>query len=105
MCRLARSGFPVHAGTKPARGFQGVVRNIEVGLARGPLRPLLPMRLDINRWSPPFARTALELIPGRRVRPSAAYFRSGHHLLDSLTYSLLQHSPAQRFQCVPAVDC
>ena len=63
---------------------------IEVGLARGPLRPPLRMRLDIDRWSPSSARTALELIPCQRVRPSAAYFRSGHLLLDSLTCALRQ---------------
>ena len=68
---------------------------IEVGLARGPLRPPLRMRLDIDRWSTSFPRTVLELIPGRPVRPTAAYFRSGHLLLDSLTHSLLQH-PADR---------
>jgi hypothetical protein len=67
---------------------------IEVGLARGPLRPLLRMRLDIDRWYPPSSRTALELIPCQRVRPTTAYFRSGHFLLDSLTHSLLQHLPA-----------
>ena len=76
---------------------------IKVGLARGPLRPPLPMRLDINRWSPPSSRTALELIPGRRARPTAAYFRSGHHLLDSLTHSL-EHFPAPQLACVPAVE-
>jgi hypothetical protein len=67
---------------------------IEVGLARGPLRPPLRMRLDIDRWSPSSSRTALELIPCQRVRPTTAYFRSGHFLLDSLTHSLLQHLPA-----------
>jgi hypothetical protein len=66
-------------------------RRIEVRLARGPLRPLLRMRLDIDRWSP--SSTALELIPCGRVRPTAAYFRVGHLLLDSLTRSLSQHSP------------
>jgi len=64
---------------------------IEVGLARGPLRPPLRMRLEIDRWSR--SRTALELIPGQLVRPSADYFRSGHLLLDSLTHSLLRHRP------------
>jgi hypothetical protein len=59
---------------------------IEVGLARSPLRPPLRMRLDIHRWSP--SRTALELVPCQLVRPTAAYFRSGHLLLDSLTHSL-----------------
>jgi hypothetical protein len=78
---------------------------IEVGLARGPLRPPLPMRLDIDRWYPSSSsRTALELIPCERVRPTAAYFRSGHHLLDSLTQSLLQHYPPQHLDRVPAVS-
>src|SRR5437762_7604395 len=54
---------------------------IEVGLARGPLRPPLRMRLDIDRWSTSFSKTALELIPRQRLRPTAAYFRSGHLLL------------------------
>ncbi len=76
---------------------------IEVGLPGGPLRPPRRMRLEINRWSPPPSRTALELIPCHRVRPTAAYFRSGHLLLDSLTRSLLQHVPAQHLDCVPAV--
>ena len=66
-------------------------RRIEVRLARGPLRPLVRMRLDIDRWSS--SSTALELIPCGRVRPTAAYFRAGHLLLDSLTRSLPQHPP------------
>jgi hypothetical protein len=36
----------------------------------------------------------VELIPCRRVRPTAAYFRAGHLLLDLLTGSLLQYLPA-----------
>jgi hypothetical protein len=75
---------------------------IEVGLARGPLRPPLRMRLEISRWSRLSSRTALELIPCQRVRPTDAYFRSGHLLLDSLTHSLLQHMPAQHLDRVPA---
>ncbi len=67
-------------------------RQIEVRLARGPLRPLLRMRLDIDRWSS--SSTALELIPCRLVRPTAAYFRAGHLLLDLLTRWLPQHLPA-----------
>ena len=63
-------------------------RRIQVRLARGPLRPLLHMRLDIDRWSS--TSTALELIPSGRVRPTAAYFRAGHLLLDWLTCSLPQ---------------
>jgi hypothetical protein len=59
---------------------------IQIRLARGPLRPPLLMRLDIDRWS---SRTALELIPCQRARPTAGYFRAGHRLLDSLTHALL----------------
>jgi hypothetical protein len=62
---------------------------IQVRLARGPLRPMLRMRLDVDRWSS--SSTAVELIPCRRVRPTAAYFRVGHLLLDALTRSLRQH--------------
>jgi hypothetical protein len=76
---------------------------IEVGLARGPLRPPLRMMLDIDRWYPSSSRTALELIPCQRVRPTTAYFRSGHLLLDSLTHSLLRHLPTQHIDRVPAV--
>ena len=63
-------------------------RRIQVRLARGPLYPMLRMRLDIDRWSA--ASTALELIPSRLVRPTADYFRAGRRLLDSMTYSLSQ---------------
>ena len=66
-------------------------RRIWVHLAQGPLRPLVSMRLDIDRWSS--SCTALELIPCGRVRPTPAYFRAGHLLLDSLTCSLAQHLP------------
>ena len=61
---------------------------IQVRLARGPLHPLLGMRLDIDRWSS--SSTALELIPSRLIRPTADYFRAGDFLLDSLTRSLSQ---------------
>jgi hypothetical protein len=63
-------------------------RRIQVQLARGPLHPLLRMRLDIDRWSS--SSTALELIPCRLVRPTPDYFRAGRLLLDSLTRSLGQ---------------
>ena len=63
-------------------------RRIQVRLARGSLYPPLRMRLDIDRWSS--SSTALELIPGRLVRPTADYFRAGRLLLDSLTRSLPQ---------------
>lgn len=58
---------------------------IEVRLARGLLRRPLRMRLNLDRWSWRPARTALELIPCERVWPTAAYFRAGHLLMDSLT--------------------
>jgi len=67
---------------------------IEVRLARGPLRRPLRMRLDIDHWCA--SASALELIPCRRVRPTAAYFRAGHRLLDALTCWLLQQPAAQR---------
>jgi hypothetical protein len=63
-------------------------RRIEVRLDRGPLYPMLRMRLDIDRWSS--TSTALELIPHRLVRPTADYFQAGRLLLDSLTRSLPQ---------------
>jgi len=66
---------------------------IQVRLARGALRPLLRMRIDIDRWSS--ASTALELIPAGHVRPTAAYFRAGHLLLDSLIRQLQPSPPAQ----------
>jgi len=66
----------------------------EVRRARGPLRPPRRMRLDVDRWSE--SATALELIPCGRVRPTAAYFRAGHLLLDLLTRSLPQHLPPAR---------
>jgi hypothetical protein len=75
---------------------------IEVGLARGPLRAPLRMRLDIARWSRLSSRSALELTPCQFVRPTAAYFRSGHLLMDSLIHALRQHRPAQRPDCVAA---
>jgi hypothetical protein len=64
-------------------------RRIQVRLARGPLHPLLRMRLDIDPWSS--SSTALELIPSKRVQPTVDYFRAGRLLLDSLTRSLSQH--------------
>jgi hypothetical protein len=67
-------------------------RRIQVRLARGPLRSPLRMRLDIDRLSA--SCIAVELIPCGRVRPTTAYFRAGHLLLDVLTRSLLQHLPA-----------
>ena len=87
----------LRAGESLLRGpgghnHQAGTRRIQVRLARGPLRPPLRMRLDIDRWSA--SSTVIELTPCRRVRPTAAYFRAGHLLLDVLTRSLLQYLPA-----------
>jgi hypothetical protein len=79
---------------------------IEVRLARGPLRSLLRMRLDIDRWSSSPSSTALELIPSARVRPGASYFRAGHLLLDRLTHRLrLEREIPSRSTIVAADDC
>jgi hypothetical protein len=77
---------------------------IQARLARGPLRSLLCMRLDIDRWSSSPSSTAFELIPCGRVRPTAAYFRAGHLLLDSLTYLLSQHVPTRHPGCATATQ-
>jgi hypothetical protein len=72
---------------------------VQVRLARGPLRPVLRMRLQADHWSSSPPQTALELIPCGRVRPSAAYFRAGHRLLDQLATSLARPVLAQRPDC------
>ena len=90
----------LHGPAEHDRG-SGTCR-IEVRLARGPLRPLLRMRLHVDCWSPS-SRTALELIPGRRVRTTASYFRAGHLLLDSLTRALQPERQTQVLD-LPAGD-
>ena len=97
--QLTAPGGELRFGTTVLRGpaehdrHLGTCR-IEVRLARGPLRPPLRMRLDIDQWSA--TSTALELIPCRKVRRSAGYFRAGHRLLDSLINALSEHVPAQQ---------
>jgi hypothetical protein len=105
--QLTGPGSELHVGQSLLRGPIEHDRctctcRLEVRLARGPLRPRLPMRLAIDRWSWPPPRTALELIPCRRARPTPAYFQAGHLLLDSLTHSLTRHLPAQRLDGIPA---
>jgi hypothetical protein len=75
---------------------------VRIDMAQGPLRPLLRMRLDVDRWSSP-SRTALELIPCRRVRATTSYFRAGHLLLDSLTLSLELEQQIQALE-LPAAE-
>jgi hypothetical protein len=84
-----RTGRSLVLGPVERVSGPGICR-MDVRLARGRLRP----RLDIDRWTWPSAKTTLELVPGRRVRPTAAYFRAGHLLLDSLTQALSQHAAA-----------
>jgi hypothetical protein len=96
--RLTGHDGELHLGKSFLRGpverdrHSGTSR-IEVRLARGPGRRPVRMRLEIEPW--PSGRTALELIPGQRMRPSAAYFRAGHRLLDSLTHALPTRAPAR----------
>jgi hypothetical protein len=96
--RLTGHDGELHLGKSFLRGpverdpHSGTSR-IEVRLARGPGRRPVRMRLDMDPWSS--ARTVLELVPDQRVRPSAAYFRAGHRLLDSLIYALPAHMPVR----------
>jgi hypothetical protein len=73
---------------------------IEAHLARGPLRPPARMRLGIDHWSA--TATVLELIPHRRVQPTAAYFRAGRDLLEALTHALPQPAVPRPSPAVPA---
>jgi hypothetical protein len=72
---------------------------VQVRLPRGLLGPPLRMRLQADHWSSSPPRTSLELIPCGPVRPSAAYFRAGHRLLDQLARSLARPVPAPRPDC------
>jgi len=100
--RLQGHGSELHVGQSRLRGpiehdrGSGTCR-VEVLLARGPLRPPLRMRLNLDCWSRP-SGTALELIPCGRVRATASYFRAGHLLLDLLAHSL------QLEQAIHALD-
>lgn len=76
------------------RDYHCGICQIQVRLARGPLRPSVRMRLEFAPCSP--TATALELIPCQRVRPSAAYFAAGHRLMDSLTCPLPVNGPARQ---------
>ena len=73
---------------------------IEVRLTRGWLLPPVRMRLEIAPWYA--GATALELIPCKRVRPSAAYFAAGDRLLDSLARALPVRVPVPQR---PDQDC
>lgn len=90
--RTGHDGRPVVCGQAEHDPDSGTCR-VQVLLARGPLRRALPMRLQADHWSSSPPRTALELIPCGPVRPSAAYFRAGHQLLDQLTRSLARPWP------------
>lgn len=61
---------------------------VELG-GRGAWRRL-PMELQVHRWSE--SATLLDLIPRRRVEPSATYFRAGHALQDALRNAIVAHA-------------
>jgi hypothetical protein len=90
-----RAGQPLVCGPVEHDPDSGTCQ-VQVRLARGPLRPPLRMRLQADHWSSSPPRTALDLIPCGHARPSAAYFRAGHLLLDQLARSLARPVPAQR---------
>jgi hypothetical protein len=70
--------------TVPARdAFRFGRGHIDVRLGRGPLRPSLPMDLDVLRWSSAFG-SVLELNPARGVRPDTRYYREGNAVLDRI---------------------
>jgi hypothetical protein len=96
-----RAGRPLACGPAEHDPATGSCR-VQVRLARGPLRPPLRMRLQADHWSSSPPRTALELIPCGRVRPSAAYFRAGHLLLDRLTRSMARPGPTPAPDSLPA---
>jgi hypothetical protein len=99
-CGLQAGHSQLHGPVEHDRGSGTCL--VKVRLARGPLRPLLRMRLHVDCWSPS-SRTALELIPGQRVRTTASYFRAGHLLLDSLTRALQPERQTQVLD-LPAGD-
>ncbi|MFY9998118.1 MAG: hypothetical protein WAK76_01360 [Trebonia sp.] len=68
---VPQAAVPKAADAWPAERDPGsATYRIQVRLARGALRPLLRMGIDIDRWSS--SSTALELIPGGYVRPTTA---------------------------------
>ena len=91
-----RTGRPLVCGPAEHDPESGTCR-VQVRLARGPLRRPLRMRLQAGHWSSAPPQTALELIPCGPVRPSTAYFRAGHRLLDTLARSLArqEHQPTR----------
>jgi hypothetical protein len=76
-------GTPGSLRCGPAEHYQdtGTCR-APVRLAREPPRPVLRMMPPADHCSSPPPRPVPVLIPCRHVRPSAAYFRVGHLLLD-----------------------
>ena len=87
-----RLGHSVLRGPAEHDPYFGTCR-IEACLARGRLRPPTRMRLGIDHWSA--TATVLELIPCRRVQPTAGYFRAGRDLLEALAHTLPQSAVAQ----------
>jgi hypothetical protein len=89
-CGLVRGGrrAVVLANRRhPVRSLGGRAGTLAAGRPRRPTAP---------RWHWSAAATAVELIPCQRARPSAAYLRVGHGLLDSLTCVAATHPPVPR---------
>lgn len=78
---------PLTAGDRPGRC------RLDVMLWRGPLRPKLPMTLDIVSWSAAFG-TWLELEPRRDVRIDGRYFREGNAVLDGIIGAVTGATPS-----------
>jgi hypothetical protein len=84
--RLIASGTELWLGSGVLRGPAGHdphfgTCHIQARLGRGPLRPPLRMRLEIDRWSP--TATALTLIPCQRAWSTTSYFRAGQAAMAS----------------------
>jgi hypothetical protein len=94
--RLGHSQLRGPAGHDPHFG----TCQLEVRLARGPLRRPLRMRLDIDHWSA--TSTTLTLIPCQPARPGPGYFRAGRRLLDSLTCAARELASTPALQPIPA---
>ena len=89
--RVGRSVLRGPVGHDPRFG----TCRVEVRLARARLRPRVRMQLHLDHWSA--TATAVELIPCGHVRPSAAYFRAGRALLDTLTGAVAASPPVPRW--------
>ena len=80
--RRVRTVFPA-AAPVAAHGATRLHVDLPVGRRR------VPMRVEIAPWTTDGATTGVELVPLRRVRRTARYFRAGHRLADDVAHALL----------------